>query len=78
MRFRDLVEGAMTLALKARGIDLDTFPPVVMAMIMGSLARMALHEQGLGITRGRDQARPSSNCAWTDSKCLATLITLAL
>jgi hypothetical protein len=47
----------MTLALKARGIDLETFPPVVMSMIMGSLARMVLHEQGLGITRGHDQAR---------------------
>ncbi len=57
MRFRDLEEGAMTLALKARGIDLESFPPVVMSMIMGSLARMVLHEQGLGITRGHDQAK---------------------
>jgi AcrR family transcriptional regulator len=56
-RFRDLEEGAMTLALKARGIDLEAFPPVVMSMIMGGLARMVLHEQGLGITRGHDQAR---------------------
>ena len=57
MRFRDLEEGAMTLALKARGVDLESFPPVVMSMIMGSLARMVLHEQGLGITRGHDQAK---------------------
>jgi AcrR family transcriptional regulator len=57
MRFRDVEEGAMTLALKARGIDLELFPPVVMSMIMGSLARMVIHEQGLGITRGHDQAR---------------------
>jgi AcrR family transcriptional regulator len=57
MRFRDLEEGAMTLALKARGIDLEAFPPVVMSMIMGSLARMVLHEQGLGITRGHDLAK---------------------
>jgi AcrR family transcriptional regulator len=57
MRFRDLEEGAMTLALKARGIDLELFPPVVMSMIMGSLARMVLHEQGLGISRGHDQAK---------------------
>src|SRR3979490_470317 len=57
MRFRDLEEGAMTLALKARGIDLETFPPVVMSMIMGSLARMVLHERGLGITRGHEEAR---------------------
>jgi AcrR family transcriptional regulator len=56
MRFRDLEEGAVTLALKARGVDLDLFPPVVMSMIMGGLARMVLHEHGLGITRGHDQA----------------------
>jgi len=56
-RFRDLEEGAMTLALKARGIDLESFPPVVMSMIMGSLARMVLHERSLGITRGHDEAR---------------------
>ena len=47
----------MTLAMKARGIDLQSFPPVVLSMIMGSLARMVLHEQGLGITRGHDEAR---------------------
>src|SRR6478752_5865557 len=56
MRFRDLEEGVVTLALKARGIDLELFPPVVMTMIMGGLARMVLHEQGLGITRGHSEA----------------------
>jgi AcrR family transcriptional regulator len=56
-RFRDLEEGAVTLALKARGIDLELFPPVVMSMMMGGLARMVVHEQGLGITRGHDQAK---------------------
>ena len=57
MRFRDIEEGAMTLALKARGIDLELFPPVVMSMIMGSLARMVFHEQSLGITRGHEEAK---------------------
>jgi AcrR family transcriptional regulator len=56
MRFRDLEEGVVTLALKARGFDLDLFPPVVMSMIMGALARMVFHEQGLGIARGHDEA----------------------
>jgi hypothetical protein len=44
------------LALKARGVDLELFPPVVMTMIVGSLARMVRHEEGLGITRGHDEA----------------------
>jgi AcrR family transcriptional regulator len=56
MRFRDLEEGVVTVALKARGVDLELFPPVVMSMIMGGLARMVLHEEGLGITRGHDEA----------------------
>jgi AcrR family transcriptional regulator len=56
-RFRDLEEGAVTLALTARGIDIELFPPVVMSMIMGSLARMVGMEQGLGITRGHEEAR---------------------
>jgi AcrR family transcriptional regulator len=56
MRFRDLEEGVVTLALRARGVDLDLFPPVVMTMIMGSLARVVMHEEGLGITRGHDEA----------------------
>src|ERR1700742_1778121 len=56
VRFRDLEEGVVTLALRAHGVDLELFPPVVMSMIMGGLARMVLHEQGLGITRGHDQA----------------------
>jgi AcrR family transcriptional regulator len=57
MRFRDLEEGAMTLALTARGIDLELFPPIVVSMIMGGLARMVHHEQGLGITRGHDEVK---------------------
>jgi AcrR family transcriptional regulator len=61
MRFRDLEEGAMTLALKARGIDLELFPPVVISMIMGGLARMVHHEKGLGITRGHDEAKAFIN-----------------
>jgi AcrR family transcriptional regulator len=56
MRFRDLEEGVVTLAMKARGVDLEQVPPVVMSMIMGGLSRMVIHEQGLGITRGHDQA----------------------
>jgi AcrR family transcriptional regulator len=56
MRFRDLTEGVVTLALKARGVDLELFPPVVMTMIVASLARTVLHEEGLGVTRGHDEA----------------------
>jgi AcrR family transcriptional regulator len=55
-RYRDLEETAVTLALRAHGVDLEAFPPVVMSMIVTSLARIVLLERGLGITRGHAQA----------------------
>jgi hypothetical protein len=42
--------------LRARGIDAQAFPPVVMSMIVASLARILVLEQGLGITRGHSEA----------------------
>ncbi|WKG06597.1 TetR/AcrR family transcriptional regulator [Mycolicibacterium sp. HK-90] len=56
-RFRDLEEATMTSALQAHGVDTDEFPPVVMSMIVASLARILVLEQGLGISRGHDQAQ---------------------
>jgi AcrR family transcriptional regulator len=56
-RFRDMEEAAMTLALRANGVDTKEFPPVVMSMIVGSLARILTMEQGLGITRGHAEAQ---------------------
>ncbi|MFD3038316.1 TetR/AcrR family transcriptional regulator [Mycolicibacterium senegalense] len=56
-RFRDLEESAMTAALQAHGVDTDEFPPVVMSMIVASLARILVLEQGLGISRGHAQAQ---------------------
>jgi AcrR family transcriptional regulator len=55
-RFRDMEEAALTLVLRTNGIDVEEFPPVVMAMIMGSLARILTMEQSLGITRGHEEA----------------------
>jgi len=56
-RFRDLEESAVTLALRAHGVDIEAFPPVVMSMIVTSLARIMVLERGLGITRGHDDAQ---------------------
>ncbi|QZH63456.1 TetR/AcrR family transcriptional regulator [Mycolicibacterium farcinogenes] len=56
-RFRDLEESAMAAALQAHGVDTDEFPPVVMSMIVASLARILVLEQGLGISRGHAQAQ---------------------
>jgi AcrR family transcriptional regulator len=56
-RFRDLEESAVTMALRAHGVDVAAFPPVVMSMIVASLARILLLERGLGIRRGHAEAQ---------------------
>ena len=56
-RFRAMEEAAVTMALRAHGVDVDAFPPVVMSMIVASLARILVLERGLGITRGHAEAQ---------------------
>ena len=51
-RFGDMEESAVTLAMRAHGVDTTEFPPVVMSMIVTSLARILVLERSLGITRG--------------------------
>ncbi len=55
-RFGDLEESAVTLAMRAHGVDVVEFPPVVMSMIVTSLARILVLERSLGITRGHTEA----------------------
>jgi AcrR family transcriptional regulator len=55
-RFGDLEESAVTLAMRAHGVDINEFPPVVMSMIVTSLARILVLERSLGITRGHGEA----------------------
>jgi AcrR family transcriptional regulator len=55
-RFRDIEEAAVTMAMRAHGVDVREFPPVVVSMIVTSLARILMLERNLGITRGHSQA----------------------
>lgn len=55
-RFGDLEESVVALAMRSHGVDTAEFPPVVMSMIVTSLARIMVLERSLGITRGHDQA----------------------
>jgi AcrR family transcriptional regulator len=55
-RFGDMEESAVALALRAHGVDTTEFPPVVMSMIVTSLARILVLERSLGITRGHAEA----------------------
>lgn len=56
-RFRDLEEATLSAALRAHGVDTTAFPPVVLSMIVASLARIMVLEDGLGITRGHREAQ---------------------
>lgn len=56
-RYGDMEAAALTEAMKAHGVDVTEFPPVVMSMILTSLARIMLLEQSLGIERGHDAVR---------------------
>lgn len=55
-RFGSVEEGVVAAAMTAHGADVEAFPPIVMAMIVTSLARIVLLERGLGITRGHAEA----------------------
>ncbi|MGE2721959.1 TetR/AcrR family transcriptional regulator [Mycolicibacterium celeriflavum] len=55
-RFGGVEENVVAAAMKAHGADVEAFPPVVMSMIVTSLARIVLLERGLGITRGHAEA----------------------
>jgi AcrR family transcriptional regulator len=55
-RFGEVEESVVAAAMKAHGADVEAFPPVVMSMIVTSLARIVLLERGLGITRGHARA----------------------
>jgi AcrR family transcriptional regulator len=56
-RFRDMEEAVVTMVMRAHGVDMLAFPPVVMSMIVASLARILVLEKGLGITRGHAEAQ---------------------
>lgn len=51
-QYGELEESAVAGVLRAHGMDTTEFPPVVISMILTSLARMMLMEQNLGIDRG--------------------------
>jgi AcrR family transcriptional regulator len=56
-RIRDAEEAAVAAALRAHGVDVGEFPPVVMSMVIASLARIVLLEEGVGISRGHAEAK---------------------
>src|SRR6476659_9961324 len=48
-RVRDIETAAVTIALRAYGMDLDEFPPVVMSMLLTGAARILGSERAVGV-----------------------------
>ena len=51
-RVRDIETAAVTLVLRANGIDLDTYPPVAVGMLISQIARSIANEVAVGVTDG--------------------------
>lgn len=56
-RVRDIETAAVAVALRARGFDLDEFPPVAISMLIAQTARSLCNEDAVGVTLGHDELR---------------------
>jgi TetR/AcrR family transcriptional regulator, regulator of autoinduction and epiphytic fitness len=51
-RVRDIETAAVTVALRASGVDLETYPPIVISMLVAQIARSICNEDAVGVTLG--------------------------
>jgi AcrR family transcriptional regulator len=51
-RVRDIETAAATVALRAHGVDLQEYPPVVVSMLLTQMARSMCNEVAIGVTDG--------------------------
>lgn len=56
-RARDIETAAVTMVLRAHGVDLTTYPPMVMSILLTGAARILCNEGAVGMTQGHDQLR---------------------
>src|SRR3954453_20972073 len=56
-RVRDIESAAVTVVLRARNIDLEAYPPVVISMLIAQIARSLCNEDAVGVTLGHDEMR---------------------
>ncbi|MBY8862292.1 TetR family transcriptional regulator [Nocardia sp. CA2R105] len=54
-RFRELQHTALTFILRDHGIEPDDLPPMVLAILISSLAQTVVSEQSLGVTLGHPE-----------------------
>lgn len=56
-RVRDIETAAVTMVLRAGGIDLEEYPPVAISMLIAQTARSLCNERAVGVTQGHDELR---------------------
>ena len=56
-RVRDIETAAVTLVLRANGVDLTEHPPVAVAMLITQTARSLCNESIVGVTQGHEELR---------------------
>ncbi len=56
-RVRDIETAAVTMVMRANGIDLDAYPPVAIAMLIAQTARSLGNELAVGVTEGHEEFR---------------------
>ena len=56
-RVRDIETAAVTVAMRAKGVDLQQHPPVVISMLIAQIARSLCNESAVGVTLGHDEMR---------------------
>ncbi|GBE65532.1 TetR family transcriptional regulator [Mycobacterium sp. MFM001] len=56
-RVRDIETAAVTMVLRANGIDLAEYPPVAISMLIAQTARSLCNESAVGVTQGHEELR---------------------
>jgi hypothetical protein len=56
-RVRDIETAAVTMVLRANGVDLAAYPPVAISMLIAQAARSLCNESAVGVTQGHAELR---------------------
>ena len=56
-RVRDIETAAVTMVLRASGVDLEVYPPTAISMLIAQTARSLCNESAVGVTQGHDELR---------------------
>ncbi|MCV7314430.1 TetR/AcrR family transcriptional regulator [Mycolicibacillus parakoreensis] len=54
-RVRDIETAAVSVALRAKGIDMNDYPAVAISMLIAQTARSMCNESAVGVTLGHDE-----------------------